>query len=290
MFKPYSAPLLSHLGKSEGKDKQGLSILKLFDSTISSKLFYGSYQVMTSPLKRYLLPSLVAAGTVFSALTLPLAMCGSEQVAIKVNKEPVFYGQMRDVAAPYLGFAAALSLGAAISSVAMTGWRQSSRKSAQIQDQLSCLQQNLKEKEAQLEELKLSELRLQASGLSFFLEDEKAVAQPLTTATSQWEVVTTPVSLQKLAIASPIVEPISAVQADDVESQQESVPQVLGIHSQLQDMKSKLEKLEQVLQAVPQLITETAANSNDQPRRRLTRRVGLSNSVSRMPVRVNIAS
>jgi hypothetical protein len=246
---------------------------------------------MTSPIKRYLLPSLIAAGTVFSALTLPLAMSGSEQVAIKVNKESVFYGQLRDVAAPYLGFAAALSLGAAISSVAMTGWRQSSKKSTQIQDQLSCLQQNLKEKEAQLEELKLSQLRLQASGLSFFLEDEKAVAQPLTTPTPQWEVVTPPVSLQKLAIASPIVESVSAAQAADVESQQESDMQAPAIHSQLQDMKSKLEKLEEALQAVPQLVTDqSAANSNDQPRRRLTRRVGVSNTVSRMPVRVNIAS
>lgn len=244
---------------------------------------------MTSPLKRYLLPSLIAAGTVFSALTLPLAICGSEQVAIKVNKESVFYGQLRDVAAPYLGFAAALSLGAAIGSVAMTGWQQSSRKSAQIQDQLSCLQQSLKEKEAQLEELKLSESRLQASGLSFFLEDEKAAAQPLTAPTPQWQVVTTPVTLHKLAIASPIVEPISAAQADDVESQQESDKQVPAIHSQLQDMKSKLEKLEEALQAVPQLITETAANSNDQPRRRRTRRAGLSNTASRVPVRINLA-
>lgn len=156
--------------------------------------------------KSFLLPSLVLAGTVFGAMTLPLAMFGSEQVVIQVQKEPVFYGELRDVAAPYLGFAAALSLGVAVGGVAMTGWRHSSKKSNQMEEQLSKLQQHLKEKEAQLEELKLSQSQLQVSGLSFFLEDEASVAQPLTLPTPQWEVITTSVPLQELAIASPSID------------------------------------------------------------------------------------
>jgi hypothetical protein len=170
-----------------------------------------------SSRKSFLLTSLVLAGAVFGAMTLPLAIFGSEQVVIKVQKEPVFYGELRDVAAPYLGFAAALSLGVAVGGVAMTGWRHSSKKSNQMEERLFHLQQHLKEKEAQLEELKLSQSQLQASGLSFFLEDEASVAQPLTLATPQWEVITTPVPLQELAIASPSIDssPTSVPAASD---------------------------------------------------------------------------
>lgn len=156
--------------------------------------------------KSFLLSSLILAGAVFGAMTLPLAIFGSEQVVIKVQKEPIFYGELRDVAAPYLGFAAALSLGVAVGGVAMTGWRQSSKKSNQMEERLFHLQQHLKEKEAQLEELKLSQSQLQVSGLSFFLEDEASVAEPLTLPTPQWEVITTSVPLQELAIASPSID------------------------------------------------------------------------------------
>ncbi len=133
-----------------------------------------------SPLKKFLVRPTVLSATVFCLLTLPLAALGSNQVAIQLREEPIFHGKLRDVAAPYLGFATALSLGVAIGGVAVTRWRQSSRKSAQLEDWLSTTQKKLKETETQLEELKVSELQLQASGMRVFLEDEVFENQQLT--------------------------------------------------------------------------------------------------------------
>jgi hypothetical protein len=92
-------------------------------------------------------------------------------VAIQLQQEQVFQGQLRDVATPYLGLATVLSFGAGLASVAVTGWRMSTRKSSLVEAQLSDLEQNLKEKEAQLEALNVSEPRLEASGLSAFVDE-----------------------------------------------------------------------------------------------------------------------
>jgi hypothetical protein len=138
--------------------------------------------IMTSsPLKKFVLTPVVLSAAVFAALTLPLAVLGSKPVTIKLQKEPVFQGQLRDVATPYLGLASALSLGAGIAGVAVTGWRVSSRKSSQAEAQLSDLEQHLKEKEALLEQLKLSESRVAAAGLGAFMDEELPLAQSLKT-------------------------------------------------------------------------------------------------------------
>ncbi|HEY9858432.1 MAG TPA: hypothetical protein V6D16_02925, partial [Candidatus Obscuribacterales bacterium] len=72
-----------------------------------------------SSLKSFLLPAVLLSSTVFSSLTLPLVVLGSQPVDIRMQQEPVFSGQLKDIAAPYLGFAAALSLGVGIASVAV---------------------------------------------------------------------------------------------------------------------------------------------------------------------------
>jgi hypothetical protein len=125
-----------------------------------------------SPLKKFILTPVVLSAAVFGVLTLPLAVLGSKPVTIQLQQEPVFQGQLKDVATPYLGLVAAISLGAGIANVAVTGWRLSSRKSSQIEAQLSTLAQSLKEKEELLEALKLSESQLEASGLNAFLDEQ----------------------------------------------------------------------------------------------------------------------
>jgi hypothetical protein len=125
-----------------------------------------------SPLKKFILTPAIISASVFAALTLPLAVLGNQQVTIKLQRDTWFDGKLRDVATPYLGLTAVLSLGAGIASVAVAGWQQSSRKSGEVEAQLSGLAQHLKEKEAQLEALKLSEPRLEASGLKAFLDEE----------------------------------------------------------------------------------------------------------------------
>lgn len=129
-----------------------------------------------STLQRCLLPAAILSGVIFSTATLPLAVLGSEPVTIQVKNEPVFSGQLKDLATPYLGLATAISLGVGVTSLAVMSWRQSSRKSAQVEEQVSQLQQHLKTKEAQIEELKFSTTRLEAAGLDFFLQDDSHTA------------------------------------------------------------------------------------------------------------------
>lgn len=125
-----------------------------------------------SPLKKFILTPVVLSAAVFGVLTLPLALLGSKSVTIQLQQEPVFQGQLKDVSTPYLGLVAAISLGAGIANVAVTGWRLSSRKSSQVEAQLSIMAQNLKEKEELLNTLKLSEPKLEACGLKAFLDED----------------------------------------------------------------------------------------------------------------------
>jgi hypothetical protein len=128
---------------------------------------------MPAPLKKLVLTPVLVSAAVFATLSLPLAFFGKTPITIQLQEEPTFNGQLKDIAAPYLGLAGLLSLGAGCASVAITGWRSSTRKSSQVEAQLSNLAQSLREKEAQLEALKLSESQLEAAGLSAFLDEPR---------------------------------------------------------------------------------------------------------------------
>lgn len=128
---------------------------------------------MPAPLKKLVLTPVLVSAAVFATLSLPLAFLGKTPITIQLQEEPTFNGQLKDIAAPYLGLASLLSLGAGCASVAITGWRSSTRKSSQVEAQLSNLAQSLREKEAQLEALKLSESQIEAAGLSAFLDEPR---------------------------------------------------------------------------------------------------------------------
>ncbi|MCC5605539.1 hypothetical protein LC612_01695 [Nostoc sp. CHAB 5834] len=132
-----------------------------------------------SALQKFLLPPAIASLSVFSLMSFPLATLGDKQIAIKFQEEPIFYGKLRDIAIPYVVFATALSIGSGISALAFCGWRNSSSKSAKIQQELSNLEQHLQQKETLLKEWQISEPRLQISGLSAFLDDEASFDQAL---------------------------------------------------------------------------------------------------------------
>ncbi|MBW4666342.1 MAG: hypothetical protein KME60_02575 [Cyanomargarita calcarea GSE-NOS-MK-12-04C] len=130
-------------------------------------------------------------------MSTPLAMQGDKQIDIRWEQEPFFSGRLRDVSSLYVVAATALSIGAGISAAAVCGWRHSARKSSEIKLELSSLEQNLQQKEELLRELKLSDNRLQLSGLSSFLDDgvpfEQAVnSQKFKTSVSQPVVTQTP--------------------------------------------------------------------------------------------------
>ncbi|HAG84997.1 MAG TPA: hypothetical protein DCL61_28570 [Cyanobacteria bacterium UBA12227] len=125
-----------------------------------------------SPLKKFVFTPKLCSAAVFSALTLPLAVFGNKPVTIQLQDESIFHGELREAATPYLGLVTAISLGTGVGTVAVTGWRQSSRKSALTKEQLSQLEQNLKQKQELLETFKCSESHLELSGLSCFLAEE----------------------------------------------------------------------------------------------------------------------
>ncbi len=125
-----------------------------------------------SNFTKLVLPAALLGGTVFSVLTAPLALYGSDQVVVRLKNERIFDDRLKDVAAPYIGFASLVGLGAGAACIAIVGWQQANRKAQAINTQLSALQQQLQAKEAQVEGLLLSDARLTASGLGFFLQDD----------------------------------------------------------------------------------------------------------------------
>jgi hypothetical protein len=154
-----------------------------------------------SPLKKFLLPAALLSASIFCTLTLPLAFVGSKPIEIQLQKEPIFAGQLKDIATPYLSLATVISLGACVASVAVIGWRQSVHQKNQIKQQLSDLQLLLKAKEAQLDQLKLDELRLKSAGLDCFLEDTLKIRESIASLSAP--TVSTPATL--VATTQPII-------------------------------------------------------------------------------------
>jgi hypothetical protein len=126
---------------------------------------------------KHLLSSVLLAGTIFAAATVPLVALGSKPVAIQLEGKPVFVGQFKELAAPYMGLVLALSIGAGATNLAVMRWYQSSRKLNLAESKMSTLKQQLNEKEALIEALKFSPSRLQASGLERFLPEEAPVTR-----------------------------------------------------------------------------------------------------------------
>lgn len=229
-----------------------------------------------SPLKKLVLTPIMISTVVFGVLSLPLALLGSKPVTIQLQGESVFSGQLRDIATPYLGFASALSLGAGLASVAITGWQASVRKSSQVQAELSDLAKHLKEQEAHLEALKLSESRLEASGLSQFLDQpvttEQAekipatqmsavqIVEPLVITTHPFE--TQPVRPSQVTVQAAVAQFSVAqgflghtqVQASHKPSIQETSPapqEIEQLHSQLQQIMAQIASVQTSLTTTP---------------------------------------
>jgi hypothetical protein len=236
-----------------------------------------------SPIKKFVLTPIALSVTAFVALTLPLAAFGSKPMTINLQKEPIFEGQLRDFAVPYLSLASAVSLGVGVASVAVTGWRLSSRKSSQFEAELAGMAQNLKEKEAQLQELKLSELRLEASGLSAFLNeevspeqvlktpdaslDDKPVVQPLVITAHPFEAQ--PVALQQVTVQAAVRQFASAqiflgyaqAKAAVKPSTTPNSPtplEVEQLHNQLQQIMAEMVTVKKALSTHPIAVTSEA--------------------------------
>lgn len=159
----------------------------LVRSRASSQLHCLKRLNMTSySLSNVLLPAVFISSTVFSTLTIPLALIKSEPVAVEVPPffsgeiQPIFNGEHKEVAIPYVGFAIVVSVGAGIASVEVVRRWQTYRESLETQEQLPNLQQNSKGKEAQQETVKRPEYRPEASAIDLSTKNEGFSSQSLT--------------------------------------------------------------------------------------------------------------
>jgi hypothetical protein len=138
-----------------------------------------------SAFKDLILPAALLTGSLFTALTVPLALTGQQMgttpLDIRFQDEQVYGGTVADAAVPYLGLAAALSLAAGGVTLGIGQWRRSLQSSKQSSQQVLTLEQQLKQSQVDLEEALFSDTQLQSSGLSFFLSDSPMPTVPAPT-------------------------------------------------------------------------------------------------------------
>lgn len=262
-----------------------------------------------SPLKKFVLTPVLLSAAVFAILSLPLAILGKQQVRIQLQSEPVYQGQLRDVATPYLALASLISLGAGVASVALTGWHSSTRKSSEVEAQLSTLAQNLQEREAQLESLKLSQERLEASGLSAFVDEELHLEPILeTSAPSLPEIPVQEVEplviteqpfvvqSQTVVTNSPTVQAAAAKFASaqmflgyaprkDIVNTTPNLPEIAPaevdkLYAQLQEIKAQMASMQQLMSATKSTVTSSEASLPTQPHLQVIKSWSVNDAVS----------
>ncbi|MEM7578726.1 MAG: hypothetical protein AAF316_02555 [Cyanobacteria bacterium P01_A01_bin.80] len=182
-----------------------------------------------SALQKFILPPLMTSGAIFAALTFPLATMGNNQINIKLQEEQFFHGKVRDIATPYVIAATLISLGAGISVAGFNGWRRSTSKSNSYEKEVSSLEENLREKESLLRELKLSESRMQIAGLEVFLEEDAPLDNTeniLISATNPQAIV----AQTKVNISQPLAKEANRP-GETIASDSSTTPHVMNLYS-----------------------------------------------------------
>lgn len=127
-------------------------------------------------LSNVLLPAVIISSAVFSTLTLPFAFIKSEPVVIEIPPlfsgeiQPIFNGEHKDVAIPYIGFAIVVSVGAGMASVEVNRRWQAYRESAIAQKENQ--KPNLSGQETQQQATNPLEYRPEISALDLPVKDE----------------------------------------------------------------------------------------------------------------------
>ncbi|MGG6266630.1 hypothetical protein ACQ4M5_19580 [Leptolyngbya sp. AN10] len=222
---------------------------------------------MTS-LGKLFVPAALAAGTVFSAFAIPLSLYGSQPLSIQFKEERVFEGSLRDIATSYLALAGLLSVGASFTTCAAIAWKSSARRVQEAEDQLAKIEQQLKQKEAQLQEALLSDAYLADSGLRYFLDEEVSLNPP-SRAMSQGAIASNPpASVPKpapvptqlqtaaplhaaqsfLGFARPVAQP-APVNSSPVEA--DAIAKMQHLQTQLQHIMSEIETIQSTLRVEP---------------------------------------
>ncbi|MBD1825468.1 hypothetical protein H6F51_23650 [Cyanobacteria bacterium FACHB-DQ100] len=218
-----------------------------------------------SSLGKLFIPAALAAGTIFSAFAVPLALYGSQPLAIQIKEERVFEGPFREIANSYLAFAGLLSLGASFTTCAAIAWKSSARQVKEAEDQLSKVEQQLKQKEAQLQEALMSDAYLADSALKPFLDEDIPLnAPPATppahanvTAPTQPEIVAKPTPVSTQLLTTTLLHPAQAflfsrpvTQAAPISHspvEAETVAKMQDLQTQLQHIMSEIETIQSTL-------------------------------------------
>lgn len=171
---------------------------------------------------KFILTPVALSAAVFATLTLPLNLFGSKPVTVQVQEEPLFFGELKDLAPHYLGVAGLLSAGVGLTSLAMMGWQQSNRKSAVVEQKLAKLAQTLDEKQKLLDNIRSSQSQLDASGLQNWL-DKQATELTSTTVNQDTQ---TPAPVNAMEQDTPEIEEVSLQTAleEQISSQANSAP------------------------------------------------------------------
>ena len=140
---------------------------------------------MTSyPFSNVLLPAVFISSAVFSTLTLPFALIKEPMVVelpfFSGEIQPIFNGEHKEVAIPYVGFAIVVSVGAGIASVEVNRRWQAYRESAITQEPLPNLQQDSTKHQAEQDSLKLPEYRPEVSAIDFSPKADAFTSQSIT--------------------------------------------------------------------------------------------------------------
>ena len=126
---------------------------------------------MSGTFGKFVLPSLFASGAVFTALSLPLVVYGSERVDLQITNEVGVSGVVKDFTAPYFGLSGLISLAVGGVGVTLAGISQSKKQAAVIEQQYLQSQQVQQGREAEIQAILSSDKALSSTGLNFFLDD-----------------------------------------------------------------------------------------------------------------------
>lgn len=166
-------------------------------------------------LSNILLPAVFISSAVFSTLTVPFALIGKEPVIIELPPfysgeiQPIFDGNHKEVAIPYIGFSIVVSVGAGMATVEMIRrWNQWSESTTEAEES-STSPQNSLESPIQPEALDDPEYRPEVSAIDLPPLDEGMESPWLTHPEGIGEKPEIPIETDSLLVELPQTLPTS---------------------------------------------------------------------------------
>ncbi|AFZ00057.1 hypothetical protein [Calothrix sp. PCC 6303] len=149
-------------------------------------------------LRKIIVPTVVISGTVLACFSALLVLQGSKPVEIQMDNRQVFYGELKDVFTPPV--AGLVSIAIAVTTATVIGCQQSLKESSGLQQRISALEQQISDRESEIEALKLAPESPVLAKLDWFLERDHFHAQ-------QAQIETLPLE-EVLSSFEPVAEPV----------------------------------------------------------------------------------